>query len=157
MLTALEPPVRVTLATRDTDPVVHVGLTARGVEVIAVANAAEGARWLASRAGHTSVVVVDGLAAALGFLGALDAHPGAALVYDLRGPATGEHAVDRLVEGQVVALASVVLVPSAALVPFVRELSGGGDAVVADGANDTLALAQAFALVGLAVPDVALR
>ncbi len=101
--------------------------------------------------------MVDGPAAALGFLGALDAHPGAALVYDLRGPATGEHAVDRRVESQVVALASVVLVPSAALVPFVRELSGGGDAVVADGANDAPALAQAFALVGLAVPDVALR
>ena len=156
ILTGLAPPVRVTLAVALIAQADLDALAARGVEVVLCPTPSEGARWLAARAGHPSVLVVDGPAAALAFLGSLDAHPGAALVYDLRGPATGDHLLDRRVEGQVLALSSVVIVPSPAYVPSVRELSGGGDAVVADGGDERLALARAFALTGLAVPDAAL-
>jgi hypothetical protein len=152
VLTALPPPVRVTLAAAEIAPADAVDLEARGVEVVP----APDARWLASRSGHPSALMIDGPAAALPFLGSLDAHPGAAIVYDLRGPGTGDHSVDRRVESQVVALASVVLVPSPAHVPFARGLSWGGDAVVVAPAEEPTALAQAFALVGLAVPDAAL-
>jgi hypothetical protein len=152
MLIALDPSIRVTLAAAEIVPADAADLEAWGVEVLPAADA----RWLASRSGHPSVLMVDGPAAALPFLGSLDAHPGAVIVYDLRGPGTGEHAVDRRVESQVVALSSVVLVPSPAHVPFARDLSGGGDAVVADPAEEPAALAQAFALTGLAVPDAAL-
>ncbi|MGE5227207.1 MAG: hypothetical protein ACM3OO_10075 [Planctomycetaceae bacterium] len=153
LLTALEPSVRVTVAAREVAEA--EALRARDVEVVVCPTPPEGARWLAARAGHPNVLVIDGPAAALAFLGSLDAHPGAALLYDLRGPATGDHLLDRRVEIQVAALASVVLVPSPAFVPFVRELGRGGDAVVAEG-DDRRALAQAFALTGLAVPDAAL-
>lgn len=155
-LAALDPPVQVTLAVAEIATADAEVLEASGVEVVVVPTPAEGARWLASRSGDPSILVVDGPAAALAFLGSLDAHPGAALVYDLGGPATGDHTVDRRADCQVVALASVVLVPSEGFVPFVRELSAGGDAVVVGSAEGPHALAQAFALVGLAVPDAAL-